>query len=61
MNYQVLKGMSLKLREDSLMYGRKTIVTKGVDDSTILDYWTCFLSEINKYLLLSLLLSLLLN
>ena len=26
-NYQVLKGMSLQLREDSLLYGRKTIVT----------------------------------
>ena len=27
MNYQVLKGMSLKLREDSLSFGRETIVT----------------------------------
>ena len=26
-NYQVLKGMSLKLREDSLLYGYKTIAT----------------------------------
>ena len=26
-NYQVLKGMSLKLREDSLLYGCETIVT----------------------------------
>ena len=26
-NYQVLKGMSLKLRGDSLLYGHKTIVT----------------------------------
>ena len=26
-NYQVLKGMSLKLGEDSLLYGRETIVT----------------------------------
>ena len=47
MNYQVLKGMSLKLREDSLLYGRETIVTQGVDDWSILDYWTCFFSEIN--------------
>ena len=28
-NYQVLKGMSLKLRKDSLLYGRETIVTLG--------------------------------
>ena len=26
-NYQVLKGMSLKLRGDSLLHGRETIVT----------------------------------
>ena len=26
-NYEVLKGVSLKLREDSLLYGGKTIVT----------------------------------
>ena len=26
-NYQVLKGISLKLMEDSLLYGPKTIVT----------------------------------
>ena len=29
MNYQVLKGMSLKLREASLLYGCETIVTKA--------------------------------
>ena len=51
MNYQVLKGMSLKLREDSLLYSPKIIVTSGVD---------MFLLG-NKYLLLSLLLSMLLN
>ena len=47
MNYQMLKGMSLKLREDSLLYGRKTIVTQGLDDWTIFDYCTSFFSEIN--------------
>ena len=26
-NYQVLKGVSLKLGDDSLLYGRETIVT----------------------------------
>ena len=26
-NYQALKGMSLKLGEDSLLYGRETIAT----------------------------------
>ena len=26
-NYQVLKGVSLEPREDSLLYGRETIVT----------------------------------
>ena len=47
MNYQVLKGMSLKLREDSLLYGCETIVTQDVDGWMILDYSTCFFSEIN--------------
>ena len=26
-NYQVLKGMSLKYEEDSLLYGHETVVT----------------------------------
>ena len=47
MNYQLLKEMSLKLREDSLLYGHETIVTSGVDDWTTLDCWTCFFSEKN--------------
>ena len=47
MKYQVLKDVPLKLREDSLLYGHETIVTYGLDGWTILDYWTCFFSEIN--------------
>ena len=47
MNYQLLKGVSLRLSKDSLLYGRETIVPYGVDDWMDLDYWTCFLLEIN--------------
>ena len=35
MNYQVLKGMSLKLREDSSLYGCETIVEWTIGRSLI--------------------------
>ena len=35
------RGIPLKLREDSLLYGYKTVVTKDVDGWMFLDYWIC--------------------